>query len=83
MGTINCSLWGLYGLLKFDAIDYKLFLPNAFGTCIFLLQISIWIYYYKKSKKDVNNKIDSSSSTNCDTPHSTSDVLETKLIVED
>jgi uncharacterized membrane protein YuzA (DUF378 family) len=49
VGALDSTLWGLYGLVKFDAIDYKLFLPNLVGTILFLTQISVWGIYYKKS----------------------------------
>jgi len=39
-------------LTKFDAVDWKIFIPNFIGIILALIQGYIWNYYYQLYKND-------------------------------
>ncbi len=80
VGALDSTLWGLYGLVKFDAIDYKLFLPNLVGTILFLTQILVWRIYYKKSLNNNEDIFKKEEKTNLSTDCESASISTQKLI---
>ena len=39
-------------MTKFDAVDWKIFIPNFIGIILALIQGYIWNYYYQLYKND-------------------------------
>mmetsp|Transcript_17609 Transcript_17609/g.18256 ORF Transcript_17609/g.18256 Transcript_17609/m.18256 type:complete len:239 (-) Transcript_17609:48-764(-) len=52
VGLVNCVLWFMFSLTKFDAIDYTVMVPNAIGIPLFIVQAAVWLYYYNKRKEE-------------------------------
>ena len=49
MGGLSCSLcWLMYGIYQ---KDWKLYVPNALGLFFAVLQVTIYLIYYLKSKE--------------------------------
>ena len=42
----------MYSLTKSDAIDINIFIPNALGIFLLIIQIVVWIHFYNKKKND-------------------------------
>lgn len=63
MGILCGVAWLLYSLLKFDAVDKYILIPNALGIPFCLFQIVIWLIYWKKSKSELNNKEENNESS--------------------
>lgn len=58
VGVLNSCFWLVYSLSKFDAVDWKMFIPNAIGIPLMLLQCIIWYIYKKKTENGEYTKVE-------------------------
>ena len=45
----------MYSLLKHDAIDFAIFIPNACGIVFSIIQSLTWYYFWKKKDGEVDS----------------------------
>jgi hypothetical protein len=51
VGLVSSICWLMYSLTKSDAIDINIFIPNAMGIVLLIIQVVVWIHFYNKKKK--------------------------------